>query len=581
MRLDRDELLRLVERLVVATITPEEQQRLEEILKAHPDARRLYFAYLDLDLGLRALRPNRPGEIPPPVSFPVQPAAVSDVRRSGLGSSALGVIIGVAAGTLVAAALLLFLAWRGTAPPARSPRTAGDWLATSPEADVQDVATLLFADECRWQTEGRDPVEGQRLARGELHLVQGLALVRFDGGAAALLSGDVRLELETRGSARLHRGRLTVRAPDEAVGFTVRTPASDVVDLGTEFAVQVAPSGATELHVLDGAVEYRKPAERPGSGELLHGGQAIRFDRADQANPRPVAMNAKPLEVLLREAKPKPREDLLLVYEGFQYDVGPMPVAAGDGGWGWSGPWRLRQAAESSAREPDATTELLIAFQKLNVPWPIRGGRAGMLELPPGDNYRVRPLAEPLDLGKDAVYYVSMMMREQPLAATTAADQRREAARLTLRSSEDYWGDRLSFGLPGKQTPHIEAADFIRFTGDPLAEGQSLLWVAKIAARRDGEDEIFFRVYQQGDSLDIVEPADWSVVARGVRSAARLDLLMLSSTGRTRRWFDELRIGTSWRAVVPIARRMTIEGSGEASPPAASAEAQSNGRSSP
>jgi hypothetical protein len=30
-----------------------------------------------------------------------------------------------------------------------------------------------------------------------------------------------------------------------------------------------------------------------------------------------------------------------------------------------------------------------------------------MLEMPPGSNFRVRPLAEPIDLGKDAVYYVS------------------------------------------------------------------------------------------------------------------------------------------------------------------------------
>ena len=95
-------------------------------------------------------------------------------------------------------------------------------------------------------------------------------------------------------------------------------------------------------------------------------------------------------------------------------------------------------------------------------------------------------------------------------------------------------------------------ADFIRFTGSPIAERQSLLWTAKIIARRQSEDEIYFRLYQEGDSLDIVEPAEWNIVSRGVRSDAKLDLLMLTSTGLTRRWFDELRIGTSWRAVVPI-----------------------------
>lgn len=113
---------------------------------------------------------------------------------------------------------------------------------------------------------------------------------------------------------------------------------------------------------------------------------------------------------------------------------------------------------------------------------------------------------------------------------------------------KDYREDRVCLGLPSNRTPHIELTDFIRFTGDPIPEGQSLPWVAKIAARRNGEDEILFRVYQEGESLDIVEPADWSIVARGVRSDARLDLVMLRSTGQTRRWFDELRIVTSLAA---------------------------------
>ena len=333
--------------------------------------------------------------------------------------------------------------------------------------------------------------------------------------------------------------------------------------------------------MLDGAVEYRKPAGYPGSGQLIRGGQAVRFERgAEQAHS--VTVNAKRLEQLLIDAKPKPREDLLTVYEGFQHELGPLPLCAADGGWGWQGPWRLRRSAEGRVQDPDSTTAMLIAFQKLNVPWPIRGGRAGMLEMPPGDNYRVRKLAEPVDLRQDAVYYVSLMMREGPLPAEATgellgeplgeppgeADSRQrqhESARLTFRSSADYWGDRVSFGLPAGRTPHIELADFIRFTGAPVPEAQTLLWVAKIVARRRGEDEVFFRVYQEGESLDIVEPADWNLVTRGFRSDLRLDLLVLTSTGETCRWFDEFRIGTSWRAVVPIARRTKIQSTPTAS----------------
>jgi hypothetical protein len=100
-----------------------------------------------------------------------------------------------------------------------------------------------------------------------------------------------------------------------------------------------------ELHVLDGAVEYRKPAGRPGSGQLLHSGQAVRID-SGATKSRPVTVDAKPLVQLLREAEPKPREDLLQVYEGFQYEPGRLPIDAANGGWGWSGPVQSKNSAE-------------------------------------------------------------------------------------------------------------------------------------------------------------------------------------------------------------------------------------------
>jgi hypothetical protein len=191
-----------------------------------------------------------------------------------------------------------------------------------------------------------------------------------------------------------------------------------------------------------------------------------------------------------------------------------------------------------------------------------------MLEMAPGNKFFVRQLEEPIDLAEDRVYYLSVMIREDLDAKKATTPNRNESARLTLRCSEDYWGDRVCFGLPRHRTPHIELADFIRFTGPQVSGGQTMIWVAKIAAQQRGEDEIFFRVYQEGESLDIFEPADWSIASRGVRSDAKLDVLLITSTGETRRWFDEVRIGTSWRAVVPIAQPTKVAAAREESPAA-------------
>jgi len=55
----------------------------------------------------------------------------------------------------------------------------------------------------------------------------------------------------------------------------------------------------------------------------------------------------------------------------------------------------------------------------------------------------------------------------------------------------------------------------------------------------------------ENETLDFGEPKTWDVVARGVHSNATLDLLVLAATTTGTCWFDETRIGTSWRAVVP------------------------------
>lgn len=39
----------------------------------------------------------------------------------------------------------------------------------------------------------------------------------------------------------------------------MQTASGDVVDLGTEFAVEAEKKGDTQLYVLDGAMEHRHP----------------------------------------------------------------------------------------------------------------------------------------------------------------------------------------------------------------------------------------------------------------------------------------------------------------------------------
>lgn len=411
------------------------------------------------------------------------------------------------------------------------------------------LATVLLSEDCVWQSP-HDVAEGSRLPAGRLHLRSGTAILRFDGGAEAVLRGETTLELQSAAQARLLRGDVVVRAANEAAGFKLLTPTSELTDLGTEFAVKVERDGATELHVLEGEVAY-------GSA-VANAGDAFRFEDAKHA-PQPVALNAPRFDELVRKANPRERPDLMTVYEGFHYDAGSYEPAQITKGKGWAGPWRLRETDElRSSNETDTTTDMRIVHGKLTVPWPVEGGRLGGLEMPAGRTFRVRQMRQPVDLQRDGITYFSLMMQEPDHSQRNDNARPQEGVRLTFRSSADYWGEALSFGIGGQMRPVVNNGLGVwTHSAASIPDEQSLLWIGKIVSRADGEDEISFRIYGQADALDYAEPPAWHVVTRGLHMTARLDLVLISAHGTSPRIVDELRIGPTWRSVVPIQPQLT------------------------
>ncbi len=191
----------------------------------------------------------------------------------------------------------------------------------------------------------------------------------------------------------------------------------------------------------------------------------------------------------------------------------------------------------------------------MNVTWPVAGGKGGMLAFGSGMSVLVRDLARPLPMDRDGVTYFSLMGRET--AEPQAPPSHYEAIRMTLRSSEDYFGQSVSFGYGAKSRPQVQTGKGVGFTSPTLApRGQSSLWVGKIVSRRDGEDEIYFRIYGEDEPLDYAEPAAWHVATRGVAQSARFDRVLLTCNG-VARIVDELRIGPTWRSVAPFPEMKT------------------------
>ena len=174
-------------------------------------------------------------------------------------------------------------------------------------------------------------------------------MIRFDGGAELVMSGETSLLLRSAGSAELLLGDVVVRAEEGAEGFVLTTPTSEVIDLGTEFAVKVNRVGDTEVHVLDGEVSYRPIDAADELAKILQAGEGIAIDRVGR--PRAVPMNSPRFQEFIRRVNPGSRSDLLTAYEGFNYSPGILPLEQSTVGIGWTGPWPANAfRAESTGR---------------------------------------------------------------------------------------------------------------------------------------------------------------------------------------------------------------------------------------
>ncbi|MGD8174428.1 LamG-like jellyroll fold domain-containing protein [Marinimicrobium sp. ARAG 43.8] len=100
---------------------------------------------------------------------------------------------------------------------------------------------------------------GQSIATGNFHLSTGYAEISLTNGVVLLLESPARLKFENADRVLLTEGALVAKVPPEAIGFSVDTPTSNIVDLGTEFGVTVDGSGSSQVHVLEGEVKVKLP----------------------------------------------------------------------------------------------------------------------------------------------------------------------------------------------------------------------------------------------------------------------------------------------------------------------------------
>lgn len=94
---------------------------------------------------------------------------------------------------------------------------------------------------------------------GRLRLLKGTVRMQFYRGAVVTLEGPAELEIQGVNDAVLCAGKAWAHVPEPAQGFTLHTPDIQVVDLGTDFGVEVVPGQRTAVSVFSGEVELYEP----------------------------------------------------------------------------------------------------------------------------------------------------------------------------------------------------------------------------------------------------------------------------------------------------------------------------------
>jgi hypothetical protein len=499
-------------RLLLEDLQPEEFRQLEKDLLASASLRKRFMRAIRIDLALRDQSVGSAHSVP----------AVKHRSRWLQFSSVI---------TAVAALLLLtaIIVWR-TTPTTKSSQTA----ALSGNAEV---ATLVDVRDCKWADGEFLPLD-RRFPTGVLELSSGVAVIEFDGGAKLALQGPASLELLGTKTARLHRGNATVRCEQGIYSFSLLTPTSTVVDLGTEFGVAVDSTGASEVHVLDGAVEVVDTLSKFEPGvRFLNVGQTLALasngsDRIlSDTTHRWIRDYSTPMD---REAASSPPR--LIARDQFPSSLS-QPRGFGLG-TGWKGAWW------KATREDTGD----FRFGPMG-PLVKRDGSQGLAMLVGGWVEVRRVLEEPIDPTVSKIIYVGLSMHR------LFPDQRNESGRLSeatflLRSSQDPTSV-LGMGLsPLNYWVVAEQGGWERSDRPESGKGPFFM-VAKIEFNPLSGNRVSMMAFDKSEEVLSAEPEEWDFVTQRQHSKMGVPLDTVALRVRQSACkFGELTLGNSWQAVV-------------------------------
>lgn len=311
-------------------LTDQQAERIEQLVTRNTELRRKYILYLQLHaLAERGREIGSETETNPhaaaehleesavavstfqllsPIHAPVPPI-LSTPHRNTLGYLSSGWPMAYLIATVVVSIGIAIAAVTHVSQPEQKQLVQQSDSLPSSHAPLRTVVGQITGivdcvwegSKVRFQGSGENGQKAMKspVALGDrLAISSGLLEITYNSGAKVILRGPVTYEVESAAGGYLEIGKLTARVekenkkhPSPARGrgtggegglnqndsvqsavplFAVRTPMAIVIDLGTEFGIEVPERGETVVHVFEGKVDCRSLTRRGEVSETRH-----------------------------------------------------------------------------------------------------------------------------------------------------------------------------------------------------------------------------------------------------------------------------------------------------------------------
>ncbi|WDQ14595.1 LamG-like jellyroll fold domain-containing protein [Rhodopirellula sp. P2] len=266
-----DAIQKLIYQAIDQTISPEDFDQLQNLLEGSEEVRQAYLKAVHLSESLHEIAASPTPNLGSPTQAADPPITLPLYRWPSV--FAFRSLMIAATALIMVGGLAYWLGQQHLSSPVTTEVAAFE--SDGIESQIAGHATLRRAVDLQWPLNTLPAKVGDVLPNGQLRFESGIAEIDFFCGATLIVEGPANLDIESDWSVRVLEGRLRATVPPAARGFLVKAAESEVVDLGTEFTMDVTADTA-RVEVVDGEIMLRGGKLdgqhlHTGDKEILHG----------------------------------------------------------------------------------------------------------------------------------------------------------------------------------------------------------------------------------------------------------------------------------------------------------------------